>query len=154
MSILLVFSSRTFMFSSLTFTFLFHFEFIFIHVMRKQSSLTLQHIAAQFSQHYLLKRLSFHSNSSYCFSEISFPFLAAFTVVHSSTISPPHNVIFLPLICVLTPHSVQCIQLIFLKHHSHCIILFQKLMAVSVSHGPIWHPSLILCFSYRRPAPA
>ena len=64
MSILLVFSSRTFMFSSLTFTFLFHFEFIFIYVMRKQSSLTLLHVAAQFSQHYLLKRLPFHSNSS------------------------------------------------------------------------------------------
>ena len=64
MSILLVFSSRIFMFSSLTFTFLFHFEFIFIYVMRKQSSLTLLHVAAQFSQHYLLKSLSFHSNSS------------------------------------------------------------------------------------------
>ena len=56
-SILLMSFSRSFMASSLTFMSLIHFEFIFVYGVRKWSNLILLHIAVQFSQHHLLKRL-------------------------------------------------------------------------------------------------
>uniref|UniRef100_A0ABI7XB88 Uncharacterized protein n=1 Tax=Felis catus TaxID=9685 RepID=A0ABI7XB88_FELCA len=52
-----VLSSRIFMVSGLTFRFFIHFEFIFVYGVRKWSSFILLHVVAQFSQHYLLKRL-------------------------------------------------------------------------------------------------
>ena len=45
--------------SGLTFMFLTHFEFIFVGSVRKYSNLIVLHGAVQFSQHHLLKRLSF-----------------------------------------------------------------------------------------------
>ena len=54
-----MFSSRSFMVSLLTFRSLFHFEFILVYCVRKCLNFTLLHVAVQFSQHYLLKRLSF-----------------------------------------------------------------------------------------------
>ena len=51
--------SRSFIVSGLTFRFLIHFEFIFVYGVRKCSSFILLHVAVQFSQHHLLKRLSF-----------------------------------------------------------------------------------------------
>ena len=56
-SVLPVFSSRSFIVSSLTFRSLIHFEFIFVNGIRKCSSFILLHIAIQFSQQHLLKRL-------------------------------------------------------------------------------------------------
>ena len=47
------------MVSCLTFKFLLHFEFIFVHGVRVCSSCTDLHEADRFSQHHLLKRLSF-----------------------------------------------------------------------------------------------
>ena len=44
--------------SGLTFRFLIHFEFIFVYGVRKCSDFILLHVAVQFSQHHLLKRLS------------------------------------------------------------------------------------------------
>ena len=58
-SVLPMFSSRSFIVSGLTFRSLIHFEFIFVHGVRKCSNFILLHVAVQFSQHYLLKRLSF-----------------------------------------------------------------------------------------------
>ena len=58
-SVLPIFSSRGFIFSCLTFRSLIHFEFIFVYGVRKCSNFSLLHVAVQFSQHYLLKRLSF-----------------------------------------------------------------------------------------------
>ena len=58
-SVLLMFCSRSFMVSSLTFRSLVHFEFIFVYGAREYSNLILLHVAVQFSQHLLLKRLSF-----------------------------------------------------------------------------------------------
>ena len=58
-SILLMFSSRSFIVFGLTFRSLIHFEFIFVHGVRKCSSFILLHVVDQFSQHHLLKRLSF-----------------------------------------------------------------------------------------------
>ena len=58
-SVLPVFSSRSFMFSSLIFRSLIHFEFIFVYDMRKYFNFIPLHMAVQFPQYYLLKRLSF-----------------------------------------------------------------------------------------------
>ena len=52
-------SSKSFIVSSLTFRSLIHFEFIFVYGGRECSNFILLHVAVQFSQHHLLKRLSF-----------------------------------------------------------------------------------------------
>ena len=54
-SILLMFSHKNFIVFSLTFRSLIHFEFIFVYGVREYSNF----IAVQFSQHHLLKVLSF-----------------------------------------------------------------------------------------------
>ena len=57
--VLPMFSSKTFIMSGVTFRSLVHFEFIFVYGVREYSSFILLHVAVQFSQHHLLKRLSF-----------------------------------------------------------------------------------------------
>ena len=52
-------SSRIFIVSGLTFRSLIHFELIFVYGVRKYSSFILLQVVDQFSQHHLLKRLSF-----------------------------------------------------------------------------------------------
>ena len=58
-SVLPMFSSRNFIVSHLTFRSLIHFEFIFVYGVRKRSSFILLWVVDQFSQHHLLKGLSF-----------------------------------------------------------------------------------------------
>src|SRR5574340_445919 len=58
-SVLPMFSSRSFIVSDLTFISLIHFEFIFVYSVRKCSSFILLQTVDQFSQHHLLKTLSF-----------------------------------------------------------------------------------------------
>ena len=58
-SVLPMFSSRSFTVSGLTVRSLIHFEFIFVYGVRKCSSFILLQVVDQFSQHDLLKRLSF-----------------------------------------------------------------------------------------------
>ena len=50
-------SSKSFVVSGLTFRSLIYFEFIFVCGVRKCSNLILLHVAVQFSQDHLLKRL-------------------------------------------------------------------------------------------------
>ena len=50
-------SSMSFIVSGLTFRSLIHFEFVFVYGVRKCSNFILLHVAVQFSQHHLLKRL-------------------------------------------------------------------------------------------------
>ena len=57
-SVLPMFSSKSFIVSGLTFMSLIHFEFIFVYGVRKCSNFILLHVAVQFTQHHLLKRLS------------------------------------------------------------------------------------------------
>ena len=57
-SVLPMLSSKSFIVSGLTFRSLIHFEFIFVYGVRNYSNFILLHVAVQFSQHYLLKRLS------------------------------------------------------------------------------------------------
>ena len=54
-----MFSSKSFIISSLTLRSLIHFEFIFVYGVRECSNFILLHVAVQFSQYQLLKRLSF-----------------------------------------------------------------------------------------------
>ena len=54
-----MFSSKSFIVSGLTFRSLIHFEFIFVYGVRKCSSFIVLQMVDQFSQHHLLKRLSF-----------------------------------------------------------------------------------------------
>ena len=58
LSILPMFSSKSFVVSCLTFRSLIHFQFIFVYGVRKWSNFVLLHVAVQISQHHLLKRLS------------------------------------------------------------------------------------------------
>ena len=58
-SVLPMFSSRSFIVSGLTFRSLIYFEFIIVYGVRKCSSFILLQVVDQFSQHHLLKRLSF-----------------------------------------------------------------------------------------------
>ena len=71
-----MFSSKSFIVSGLTFRSLIHFEFIFVYGVRECSNFILSHVAVQFSQHHLMKRLSFH----YCIflpplSKIRWPYV-------------------------------------------------------------------------------
>ena len=52
-------SSRSFIVSGLMFTSLIHFEFMFVYGVRKCSSFIPLQVIDQFSQHHLLKRMSF-----------------------------------------------------------------------------------------------
>ena len=54
-----MFSFKSFIVSDLKFWYLIHFEFIFVYGVRKYSNFILLHIAVQFFQHHLLKRLYF-----------------------------------------------------------------------------------------------
>ena len=58
-NVLPLFSSRSFIISGLTFRSLIYFELIFVYGVRKCSSFILLQVVDQFSQHHLLKRLSF-----------------------------------------------------------------------------------------------
>ena len=59
LSVLPMFSSKSFIVPGLTFRSLIHLEFIFVYGVRECSNFILLHVAVQFSQHHLLKRLSF-----------------------------------------------------------------------------------------------
>ena len=54
-----MFSSKSVIVYGLTFSSLIHFEFIFVYGVRKCSRLIILQVVDQFSQHHLLKRLSF-----------------------------------------------------------------------------------------------
>ena len=58
-NVLPMFSSKSFIVSGFLFRSLIHFEFIIVYGVRKCSSFILFHIDEPFSQHHLLKRLSF-----------------------------------------------------------------------------------------------
>ena len=57
--VLPIFPYKSFIISGLTFKFWIHFEFIFVYDVREYSNSIILHVAAQFSQHNLLKKLSF-----------------------------------------------------------------------------------------------
>ena len=74
-----MFFSKGFIVSGLTLGTLIHFEFIFVYGVRKCSNFLLLHVAIQFSQHHLLKRLSFlHCIFLPPFSKIRGPYVRGF----------------------------------------------------------------------------
>ena len=76
-SVLPMFSSKSFIVSGLIFRSVFHFEFIFLYGVRKCFSFILLQVVDQFSQHHLLKRLSF--SPLYIFEEALFNCLLLYT---------------------------------------------------------------------------
>ena len=54
-----MFSSKSYILSGVTFMSIIHFEFIFVYDVRECCNFILLHMAVQFAQHHLLKRLSF-----------------------------------------------------------------------------------------------
>ena len=58
-NVLSVFFSRSFIVSCLIFNSVSHFEFIFVYSIRECPNFIYLHEVVQFSQHHLLKRLSF-----------------------------------------------------------------------------------------------
>ena len=78
-SVLPMSSSKSFIVSGLTFRSLIHFEFIFVCGIRKCSNFILSHVAVQFSQHHLLKRLSLpHCVFLPLLSKIRYPWVHGF----------------------------------------------------------------------------
>ena len=78
-SVLRMFSSKSFIASGLTFRSLVHFEFIFVCGVRKCSNFILLHVAFQFSQYHLLKRLSLlHCIFLPPLSKIRYPYVHGF----------------------------------------------------------------------------
>ena len=78
-SVLLMFSSNSFIVSGLTFRSLIHFEFICMYGVRKCSNFILFNVVVQFFQHHLSKRVSF----SHCIllpplSNIRYPYVHGF----------------------------------------------------------------------------
>ena len=74
-----MFSSKSFIVSGLTFRSLIHFEFIFMYGVRQCSNFILLHVAVQFSQHHLLKRLFLpHCIFLPPFSKIRYPWVYGF----------------------------------------------------------------------------
>uniref|UniRef100_A0ABI7YN55 Uncharacterized protein n=1 Tax=Felis catus TaxID=9685 RepID=A0ABI7YN55_FELCA len=70
------FSSRILMASCLTLRSFIHFDFIFVSGVTKWSRFIFLHVAVQFSQHHLLKRLSlFHWIFFPALSKISWPYV-------------------------------------------------------------------------------
>ena len=94
-----MFSSRSFIVSALTFRTLIHFEFIFVYGARKCSSYILLQVVDQFSQHHLLKRLSF----LYCIS------------------LPPLSKIRCPWICLWTFYFVPLIYISVFVPVPYCL---------------------------------
>jgi len=66
LSVLPMFSSKSFKVSGLTFRSLIHFGFIFVYGVKKCSNFIFLHVAVLFLQHHLLKRVSFSTVYS-CF---------------------------------------------------------------------------------------
>ena len=58
-SVSLIFSSMNLMVSDLIFMSLIHIYFIFVYGVGKYSNFILLHVTVQFSQHHLLRKLSF-----------------------------------------------------------------------------------------------
>ena len=74
LSVMPMFSSKGFIVSCLKFRYVIHFEFIFVYGVRSCSNFILLHVAVQFFQHDLLKRLSLpHCVFSPPLSKIRYP---------------------------------------------------------------------------------
>ena len=93
-----LFSSKSFIVSGPAFRSLIHFEFIFVYGVRKCSNFILLHVAVQFSQHHLLKRLSLpHCIFLPPLSKIRYPQMHEFISGHSILFYLPIFMFFVPV---------------------------------------------------------
>ena len=119
-----MFSSGSFMVPSLTLKYLIHFELIFVSDVWYWSNFTFLHVAVQFSQHHLLKMLSFsplyslgsfRRNWLYILRFIS-DFSILFCLSTCLFLHQNHTVlIILALQCSLKSGSMMPVTLLFLK---------------------------------------
>ena len=104
-SILPMFSVRSFIVLGLPFKPLTYFEFVFVCGMKKCFNFVLSHVAVQFSQHHLLKRLFFlHCIFSPPLSKIRCPYVRGFISGLSILF---HISVFLPVPCYLDDSSFE-----------------------------------------------
>jgi len=75
-----MFSSKSFIVSGLTFRSSIHFEFIFLYGVRKRSSFIPLHMVDQFSQHHLLKCLSYLKKQNKILLDYKFPTKTLFSL--------------------------------------------------------------------------
>ena len=134
-SVLLMFSSKSFIASSLTFRAIIHFEFIFVYGVRKCSSFILLQVVDQFSQQHLLKRLSF----LHCiFLPPLFVFTYIFFIIFVTFF------FFFPI--SFQDHYVLKFLTLDILSHLSCSLpacLVTSVMSDSLQHGP-W-PARLLC---------
>ena len=91
--------------SSLTSRSFMHLEFIFVYGVREWSSFILLHIAVQYSQHHLLKRLSFFTGCFFLLYQRLVPkeLRVHFWVLYSVPLV--YVSVFVPVPCCLCDHS-------------------------------------------------
>ena len=116
-SVMLFFALRVFIVSGLTFRSLIHFEFTFVYSVRRCSNFIFSHVADQFSQHHLLKRLFFlHGMILPPLSKIRCPqvhgFISRFSVFHHWSIFPFSCQYHTVLMAVALQHSLKSGRLI------------------------------------------
>ena len=140
-----MFSSIILMVSCLTSRFFIHLEFIFVYGVRYWSSFVLLHIAVQFSQQHLLKRLSF-------FPWMFFPALSMIICPKSqgsiSGFSVPlvYVSVFVPVPCCLCDHSF-VVQLEIWQHDAPSFVfLFQHFLG-DLGSFLVPYNFRIVCFS-------
>ena len=119
-SVLPMFFSKSFIVSCLTFRSLIHFQFIFVYGVRKCSNFILLHVAVQFSQQHLSKRLSL----PYCI------FLLPF-----SKIRYPQPYGFISGLCILFLWSV---FLFLCQYHT---VLMTVALQYNLKSGRLIHPA-------------
>ena len=99
------------MVSCLTFRSFIHFWFVFVNGVRKWSSFILLHVVVQFSQHHLLKRLSFfHWIFFPALSKMSWPYVCGSSsgvsiLFHWSILFYSIVSVFVPIPCCLDDGS-------------------------------------------------
>ena len=110
-----------FMDSGLTFSSLIYFEFIFVYGVIKWSSFILLHVADQFSEHHLLKRLSF----SYC---ILFPPLSKINLPYNCGFISGFSVLFLWYMCLFLASTTLSWSLVFQYNLMSGIVILPALL--------------------------
>ena len=127
-SFLHILSSSSFTVYDLTFSLLTYFEFIFVYGVKKCSNFILWHVTVLFSQHHLLKRISFlHSYSFFfffCHSLINYKCMDFFLG------SLSYSMIYAPVLCQY--HSVFIIVALYYSLTSGILISPTKFLFLKV----------------------
>ena len=119
-------SSRVLMILGPTFRSSLHFESIFVYGVRKWYSFIILHVAVQFSQHHLLRRLSFpHCTFLPPLPKINWPYMSGFFsglysvfLIYVSAFVQCHTVLITTaLCCILKSELVTTLALFFFSQN-------------------------------------